>query len=142
MRRQIRPGAALRCVLFVLTLAAAASAAEWNPAGWQAQDTLELRTIDPGDAPHWSPVWLVVLDGQLYVRLGSRAAGRIERNQGGMTIGVRIAGQEFDQVKVVPVPAQADAVAAAMAAKYWSDVFVHYFSHPLTARLEPTASGG
>jgi hypothetical protein len=31
----------------------------------------------------------------------------------------------------------ADRVAVAMGEKYWSDVFVHYFPHPLTMRLEP-----
>jgi hypothetical protein len=34
----------------------------------------------------------------------------------------------------------ADAVAQAMADKYWSDVFVRFFSHPLTLRLVPPAS--
>jgi hypothetical protein len=29
----------------------------------------------------------------------------------------------------------AEPVAAAMAAKYWSDVLIHFASHPLTVRL-------
>ena len=31
----------------------------------------------------------------------------------------------------------AEKVAAAMGDKYWSDVFVRFFSHPLTLRLAP-----
>ena len=32
----------------------------------------------------------------------------------------------------------AERVAAAMADKYWSDIFVRFFAHPLTLRLKPT----
>ena len=50
---------------------------------------------------------------------------------------MRIAGQTFDKVKAESVPDMAEPVAKAMGEKYWSDVFVHYFSHPLTVRLTP-----
>jgi len=84
-------------------------------------------------------VWLVVLDGQLYVRLGDRAARRVEENETEPVLGVRIAGQQFDRVVGEPAPEKADAVAAAMAEKYWSDVFVRFFDHPLTLRLTPAS---
>ena len=53
-----------------------------------------LFRTTPGEDPHWSTVWLVVLDGQVYVRLGSRAFGRVEQNQDGHTVAVRIGGEE------------------------------------------------
>lgn len=117
--------------------AVAADVAGWNPAAYAKQDTLEFRTTTPGEDPHWSTVWLVVLDGQVYVRLGSRAFGRVEQNQDGHTVAVRIGGEEFPKVKLVAAPDRADAVAHAMADKYRTDIFVRWMDHPLTARLEP-----
>ncbi len=86
-------------------------------------------------------MWLVVIDDQLYVRLGSTAARRIERNTTAPYVKVRIAGREFDKVKAVATPEMTDQVAAAMADKYWLDIFVRSFRHDLTARLvaEPSA---
>ena len=116
---------------------AAAGAASWTPREWATASTIELRTKCPGEAEHWFPVWLVVVDGQLYVRLGSRATGRVEHNVTAPHLGVRVAGLEFPRVRGVPAPESAGRVADAMAAKYWSDVIVRYFSHPLTLRLVP-----
>lgn len=110
---------------------------QWTPGLWVDQDTLELRTTDPGEPPHWSKVWLAVVDDQLYVRLGTRAAGRIERNTGGPEVGVRIAGEEFEQVRVENAPEMAERVAAEIGEKYWSDVVIRFAAHPLTLRLVP-----
>jgi hypothetical protein len=79
-------------------------------------------------------VWVVVIDDQVYVRLGSRAAGRIEKNPTAY-VGVRILGQQFERVRAVAAPDYAERVAKAMAAKYWSDLIIRHFSHPLTLRL-------
>jgi hypothetical protein len=114
-----------------------AGPARWNPRAWADESTVQLRTTATGEAEHWFKVWLVVLDDQLYVRLGSRAAGRLEKNTTGPVIGVRIAGQEFDRVRAVPAPESAERVNQAIANKYWSDVFVRWMSHPMTARLVP-----
>jgi hypothetical protein len=122
---------------FAVTLALPAAAAEWTPHAWADANTVELRTTNPGEADHWFPVWVVVLDDQVYVRLGSRAAGRIEKNTTAPIIGVRIAGQQFDRVKGVPAPEAVERVAKAMGEKYWSDVLVRYANHPLTLRLVP-----
>lgn len=116
---------------------AGAPATAWEPARWGAEDTVELRTTAPGEEPHWFKVWLVVLDGQLYVRLGGRAAGRVESSETKPVIGVRIAGLEFDDVVGTPVPDMAGQVADAMADKYWSDVLVRFVDHPLTLRIAP-----
>jgi hypothetical protein len=114
-----------------------AGAEGWSPSQWAGEDTLELRTTAEGESPYWFPVWLVVIDDQLYVRLGSRAAKRVEENTAAPIVGVRIAGQEFDRVKGVSAPEKADQVAAAIGDKYWSDLFVRLIPHPLTLRLVP-----
>ena len=120
-----------------------AGPAEWNPSTWTSEDTVSLRTTDPGDQPHWSPVWLVVIDGQLYVRLGSRAAGRFDRNTTKPLMGVRIAGKEFDRVRGVVAADMKAKVEEAMAGKYWlqGDVIVRHMDHPYTMRLEPVVEG-
>jgi hypothetical protein len=112
-----------------------AAAADWTPELWVDEDTLDLRTTDPGEKPRWSPVWVAVLDDQLYVRLGGRAAGRVERNVDAPYLGMRIAGREFPRVRGEPAPEMAERVAAEIREKYWSDVFIRFFPHPLTLRL-------
>jgi hypothetical protein len=107
----------------------------WDPNAFANQDTLQFLTVEPGEGEHWSTVWVAVVDGQLYVRLGDRAAGRIERNTTSPFVKVKIADQQFDHVKVEPVQDMADKVAAVMAEKYWFDKIVRHMSHPLTARL-------
>lgn len=114
-----------------------ARAGEWNPTAFAKEDTLQLRTVVPGEGEYWFPVWLVVIDNQVYVRLGTRAAGRVGRNTTAPYVGVKAAGQTFDRVRGVPAPESANRIAAAMAAKYTSDIFVRWFSHPLTLRLVP-----
>jgi hypothetical protein len=123
-------------VALCLVLSAGAARADWTPSAFAAEETLEFLTIEDGEE-HWSPVWLVVIDDQVYLRLGGRAAGRYDRNASKPYLKVRIAGQQFDKVLGDPAPAMAEAVAEAMADKYWSDVFIRFFSHPLTLRLTP-----
>ena len=146
-RRRIgwKLGTALGVLLVLASVArAGAPATAWEPTRWGAEETVELRTTEAGEEPHWFKVWLVVLDGQLYVRLGGRAAGRVESNETKPALGVRIAGLEFDDVVGTPVPDMAGPVADAMADKYWSDVFIRFVDHPLTLRLAPRGdqSGG
>ena len=126
----------LALVIAALTLTATAARADWDPQAFSTEGTLEFLTVEDG-VEHWSTVWLVVIDGQVYIRLGSRAAGRMEGNATKPDVQVRIAGQVFPKVRTEAVPAMADAVAKAMADKYWSDVLVRHFSHPLTMRLTP-----
>ncbi len=131
---------ALVCVGVWLATAGALSASlalggEWDLNSFRNEQTLEFLTVGPAEGEHWSRVWLVVIDGQLCVRLGSRATGRVERNTTAPYVKVRIAGQQFDQVRLDPAPEITERVAAAMAEKYWIDLIVHHVSHPLTARL-------
>ena len=129
--------AALGTLMVLLLSASVAAAAEWNPAAFAKEDTLKLQTTVPGEGQYWFPVWLVVIDGQVYVRLGSRAAGRVEKSSTAPYLGVEVAGQRFERVRGVAAPEMADRVSQAMADKYTSDIVVHLFSHPLTLRLVP-----
>lgn len=117
-------------------LAAPASAA-WDPARYTEESTLDFLTVSPEDGEHWSRVWLVVIDDQIYIRLGSRAVARIEANTRAPIVSVRVAKEEFTRVEAVSVPEMAEAVAAAMAEKYTTDILVRYFDHPLTMKLIP-----
>lgn len=130
---------ALALLLFATSRSGAAT---WQPAAWADEDTIELRTQAPGEEPYWFPVWLVVVDDQVYVRLGSRAADRVETSITKPVLGVRIAGQEFPAVNGIPAPESAEKVNAMMADKYWSDLGIRLLPHPLTLRLEPAAAPG
>ena len=133
-------GRLLAAALLALLLAGPARAAsDWTPSAWADQNTVDLRTTEPGGEPHWFPVWLAVIDGQLYVRLGSRAAARFDGNATKPIIGVRIAGKTFDRVRGVLAPEMADRVTGVMRDKYWlqGDFIVRHIDHPYTLRLEP-----
>ena len=125
--------------LVVCVRSAVAVEPRWTPGLWVDENTVELRTQRPGEAPYWFKVWVAVIDDQLYVRLGRRATERIEHNTTAPEVGVRIAGQEFDHVRIENAPQMADRVAAELAEKYWSDMLVRFMSHPLTVRLVPAA---
>ncbi len=81
-----------------------------------------------------------MIDGQLYVRLGDRSYGRVQKNTASLYLKVKIGDQKFDKVRLVAAPDMADKVAATMADKYFMDILIRYESHPMTARLvaEPT----
>ncbi len=109
----------------------------WQPAAFRDLPTLEFRTIGPEEGEHWSTVWLVVIDGQVYVRLGSRAAERMRKNTAAPLVAVRIGGREYPLVHAEEAASMAGPVGTAMGEKYWSDLFIRHASHPLTMRLTP-----
>jgi hypothetical protein len=123
--------------LFFATWAVRSADAAWNPAAYGELSTLEVLTVGPEEGEHWSKLWLAVLDGQVYIRLGSRAAERLEKNTTAPIVKVRIAGEQFDRVRAEPVPDMADRVSQAMGEKYTSDFLVRLFPHPVTMRLTP-----
>jgi hypothetical protein len=127
------------CLVALLVVATSARGA-WDPQAFRKESTLELLTVDPDEGEHWSTVWLVVIDGQVYIRLGGRATGRIQKNTTKPYVKVRIAGQEFEHVMTQIVPDMVAPVAKAMGEKYWSDVLIRHFDHPLTMRLTPEAA--
>jgi hypothetical protein len=127
----------LALALALVAHAAPSRAADWSPGMWTAEETLQFRTTCPDEGEHWSYVWLVVLDGEVWVRLGSKAAWRVDCNTTKPITAVKIANELFPQVELVNVPEMAERVAAAMADKYWTDVFIQYMDHPYTMKLVP-----
>jgi hypothetical protein len=123
-----------------LVLASAALPPGWSAETFQQESTLEFYTVNSDGEGHWSTVWTVVIDGVPYIRLGSRAASRIDSNADAPFVKIRIAGQEFDHVLAQSAPEMADRVAAAMADKYWSDKLVRLVPHRLTMRLIPASA--
>ena len=106
----------------------------WEPSA--RESTLEVLTVNQEGKEHWSKFWLVVIDGQLYLRLGKRGATRIENNTRKPFVSIKVAGQRFDDVRVIETPEMVEAVASAIAKKYWSDIIIRWFPHPMTVRLE------
>src|SRR2546425_8965965 len=107
----------LAAAAFIALVAAPAGADEWKPRAYASESTLELRTTAPGEGDHWFPVWLVVLDDQVYVRLGMRAAGRGESNTTKAHGRVRIAAQPVHRIKRGAAPGAVATVGGAMAGK-------------------------
>jgi hypothetical protein len=126
--------------VFLLIVIGAACAANnavpgWDPEAFHDESTLQIMTIDPEEGAHWSKLWLVAIDGQLYVRLGDRSFGRVQKNTTSPYVKIKVADKEFDKVRLEPAPDMTDKVAAAMADKYFLDILIRHESHPMTARL-------
>src|ERR1700723_2427130 len=137
----------LAVVAFVVSIALAAAARAddkavpgWDPTVFRDASTIKIMTTEPDAGEHWSNLWVVVIDGQPYVRLGDRSYGRIQKNSTSPYVKLKVADKEFDKVKVQEVPDMKDKVAAAMADKYWMDVIIRHESHPMVARLVPAAT--
>ena len=107
----------------------------WDPNAFRTESTLEIMTTGPEEGEHWGKLWLVVIDGKLYVRLGDRSYGRIQKNTTAPYLKVKVEGREFDKVRLEETPDMKDKVAAAMADKYFMDILIRHESHPMTARL-------
>ena len=139
-RSSVSMDALMLMIVGLIALEAAmrpACAASWEPDRFTKEETLKLCTNVQNEGKYCFPVWLVVIDHQVYVRLGSRAADRVEHSTTKPVVGVEVAGQQFEHVRGVSVPDYADRVAKAMGDKYTSDILVRFFSHPLTLRLVP-----
>ncbi|MGO9606115.1 MAG: hypothetical protein ACLQAT_22445 [Candidatus Binataceae bacterium] len=46
----------------------------WEPAVFRDASTIKIMTTQPDVGEHWSNLWVVVIDGQPYVRLGDRVS--------------------------------------------------------------------
>ncbi len=124
-------------VALLTTHTSGRAADEWTPADWVEEETIELGTTEPGEELYVFPVWLVVIEGDVYVRLGSRATERFEESTTKPDMTAKIAGKEFPKVEGIPAPNKAEQVETLMGDKYWSDIFIRFMPHPLTLRLEP-----
>ena len=127
--------ARLSTVSLLLGLIAYPVAAQWNPASFAGEDTLEFFTVNDAGEEHWATVWFVLIDGDAYVRLGARAERRIDENVHKPVVKVRIAGRVFDGIVVEEVPKRNAEVAEAMADKYWTAMFMPYMPERFTGRL-------
>src|SRR5215831_14926993 len=107
----------------------------WDPNAFRSERTLQIMTTDPEEGAHWSKLWLVVIDGQLFVRLDRRTFKRVQNNLASPYVMLKVGDQEFDRVRLEPAPDMSGTVADAMAAKYPMDVLTRLESHPMTARL-------
>jgi len=139
--------ASLAVLTFVLLISFAAAARAddkavpgWDPALFRDTSTIKIMTTEPDVGEHWSNLWVVVIDGQPYVRLGDPSYGRIQKNSTSPYVKLKVADQEFDKVKVEEMPDMKEKVAAAMADKYWMDILIRHVSHPMVARLVPEAA--
>jgi len=107
----------------------------WNPDAFRDQRSLQILTIGAEEGAHWSKLWLVVIDGQLLVRLDHRTFERVKENLVGKYVMLKIGDRKFDRVRMEAVPDMSGKVAAAMADKYPMDILIRHESHPMTARL-------
>lgn len=136
---------AIFSILFSVALVPGPSADEqavpgWDPALFQNASTIKIMTTEPDVGEHWFNLWVVVIDGQPYVRLGDRSYGRIQKNTTSPYVKLKVADKEFDRVKVEDVPDMKEKVGAAMADKYWLDILIRHEEHPMVARLVPEAA--
>lgn len=120
----------------VVVVAPCAVAYWWSPQQFAKEKTLKLRTRCPNERERWLRERFVVLDGQMYVRLGRSDAARVQCNGSTPLLGVEVAKQRFERVRGVPAPHFAKRVDKAMADKYATDFLARLFAHPLTMRLQ------
>ncbi len=125
------------CVVLAALPAFAQEGPVWDPAEFAGANTIELRTVSNEEGEYWFPVWVVVIDDSVFVRLGTRAAERIKFNTLFPDVGVRVGDKEFNRVHAEPASEYAVRVAGAMADKYWTDIFIRWLEHPLTLELVP-----
>jgi hypothetical protein len=131
MERMAKSFAAL-CVLLGALGASAA------PIDWRAlagEQTVAVRTTEADGAPRETTAWLVVVDGQGYLRTGeTHWHGNIARDP---KIAVRIAGHDYAvTAEHVTDPALRAKIEAAFYEKYgFADTFVGWFTDRTKAQI-------
>lgn len=129
------PAVVFGALLAWMAIASTAGAAEWRPEEWEDGTTLALATVGPDYDEQWSTVWYVVVDGEIYVRLGASIADQIDQNIKRPYVQVRIAGQTFKDVRADPIEGMSATVDEAMADKYPMDFLFRFLPHPMVVRL-------
>ncbi len=128
---------ALFLALINTARAAGTAVPGWDPSAFNDASVIQIMTTEPEVGEHWSKLWVVVIDDQPYVRLGSRSYGRVQANTTSPYVKLKVGDQEFDRVKLEELPDMKDKVAAAMADKYFMDKLIRFETHPMVARLVP-----
>jgi len=130
-------------LLATLSLTTLLAAGAWNLSPVEDQSNVEFLTVVPDEGEHWSTVWFVVLDDAVYLRLGPRAAGRVERNSTAPRMKLRFSDEQVYDVQYAKAPEMAERVADAMYEKYWTDFLGEPFrklgisSPPVILRVVP-----
>src|ERR1700674_1902892 len=62
-----------------------------DPSAFRDASTIQIMTTEPEVGEHWSKLWVVVIDGQPYVRLGDRSYGRIQKNSTSPYVKLKVA---------------------------------------------------
>ena len=133
-------GAAMLLALVTAAHAADTAVPGWDPAAFRDASVIQIMTTEPDVGEHWSKLWMVVIDDQPFIRMGSRSYGRVQRSTTSPYVKLKVGDQEFDKVKLEEMPDMKDKVAAAMADKYFMDKLIRYEDHPMVARLVPEAT--
>jgi hypothetical protein len=110
-------------LLATLSLTTLLAAGAWDLSPVEDQNNVEFLTVVPDEGEHWSTVWFVVLDDAVYLRLGPRGAGRVEKSSTAPRMKLRFSDERVYDVQYAKVPEMAERVADAMYEKYWTDVF-------------------
>ena len=130
-------------LLATLSLTTLLAAGTWDLSPVQGQGNVEFLTVVPDEGEHWSTVWFVVIDDAVYLRLGPRGAGRIERNSTAPRMKLRFSDEHVYDVQYAKAPEMAERVADAMYEKYWTDFLGEPFrklgisSPPVILRVVP-----
>ena len=96
-------------------VAGAARAIDWSAAG--AENVVEILTDNEDGTPRETKIWLVVVDGQGYIRTsGTRWYGNVERD---LEVVLRVAGAEHPlRAELVTDEALVEKVVTAFRVKY------------------------
>ncbi len=121
--------------LLAATATLAGEHSQWEPKEWKDGSTLKFQTVDANHEEHWSTVWYVVVDNDVYARLGAAATDRIQENINSPYVKVRIGRFAFNDVRADPADDMAVTIADELADKYVLDVLFRYIPHPLTVRF-------
>jgi hypothetical protein len=134
-----RPAVLFRLAAIAAWMVSASSlafAADWNAAGFSDESTLEFRTVNADGEDHWSTVWFVVLEGDVYLNLGQRAVERLRTNTAAPLVSIRVADEEFEKVRIEAAQERQPEVARAMADKYWTGFLIPHRRPSTVMRLK------
>jgi hypothetical protein len=137
-RVKSRPVVLLRLATaaWLFSISSFAIAAEWNVAAFNDESTLEFRTVH-AEGDHWSTVWFVELDGDVYLNLGDRAVERLRTNTAAPLVSIRVDDVEFEKIRVEAAQERQPEVARAMADKYWTGFLIPHRRPSTVMRLKP-----
>lgn len=141
MKRNTRPFLALACLAFALLAAGRVLAREFDPVLVEDVGVVEIITSDEDGDERKTKVWVVVIDGEAYLRTsGSRWLANLQRNPQAT---LRVEGSDYAvETEVLSEPGWIEKVDAASKQKYgWQETWIHFFrmNEPTIIRLSPAS---